>query len=78
MSIKEKAGMRIVSVKLRRPSAAVSGKGQLALSIPRQFLPSVDKFDVVVGEIIDPGHFYLQRGRSSQDWKMENLLFCYN
>lgn len=50
--------MKIVSVKLRRPS--VDGRTQLA--IPRQCLPNKEKFDVVVGEIINPGHFYLQRG----------------
>ena len=64
MSGKEKDGMRIVSVKLRRPPAAsLSGRGQLV--IPRQSVPNVDQFDVVVGEIINPGHFYLQRGQSS-------------
>ena len=64
MSIKEKdGGMRIVSVRLRRPPASLSGRGQLV--IPRQSVPNVDQFDVVVGEIINPGHFYLQRGQSS-------------
>ena len=76
MSIKEKDGMRIVSVMLRRPSAAVNERGLLALPIPRQPLPYVDQFDVVVGEIINPGHFYLQRGQSSQDWKMKNEKFA--
>ena len=45
-----------VTVTLKRPSG-----------LPRQGLPRVDSFDVVVGEIINPGHFYLQLGKSSQD-----------
>ena len=65
MNVKENSGMKIVSVKLRRPSA--SGNGKTPLAIPRQCLPNVEKFDVVVGEIINPGHFYLQRGELSQD-----------
>ena len=59
MNLQGKSGMKIVSVKLRRPS--VDGRTQLA--IPRQCLPNKEKFDVVVGEIINPGHFYLQRGK---------------
>ena len=52
--------MKRVSVKLR-PS--MSGKAVSA--IPRQVLHRTDKFDVVVAEIINPGHFYLQLGKKS-------------
>ena len=74
MSLKEKDGMRIVSVRLRMPPASVSGRGQFV--IPRQCLPNVEKFDVVVAEIINPGHFYLQRGKSSQDFRCLVLVAC--
>ena len=65
MSVKEKGGMKIVSVKLKIPSGSVSGSSRRA--IPRQGLPRVERFDVVVAEIINPGHFYLQLGKFSQD-----------
>ena len=50
------SGIKVVTVTLKRPA------GQRV--IPRQGLAMVDKFDVVVGEIINPGHFYLQLGKS--------------
>ena len=53
--------MKRVSVKLKTPS--VSGKAVIA--IPRQVLPKTDKLDVVVGEIINPSHFYIQLGKAS-------------
>ena len=61
MSVNEKGDMKIVSVKLKIPSASVSGRSRLA--IPRQGLPRDEKFDVVVAEITNPGHFYLQLGK---------------
>ena len=54
------SGIKQVNVTLKRPA------GQRF--IPRQGLTMFDKFDVVVGEIINPGHFYLQLGKSSQDF----------
>ena len=48
--------IKVVNVTLKRQA------GQRV--IPRQGLTKFDKFDVVVGVIINPGHFYLQLGKS--------------
>ena len=50
------SGIKVVNVTLKRQA------GQRV--IPRQGLTKFDKFDVVVGVIINPGHFYLQLGKS--------------
>ena len=47
--------IKVVNVTLKRPGQRV---------IPRQGLTKFNKFDVVVGVIINPGHFYLQLGKS--------------
>ena len=52
--------MKEVTVKLKP-----SKRDAAVISIPVQIVPDMETFDVVVAEIKDPGHFYVQLGRSS-------------
>ena len=42
-----------------------SKRDAAVITIPVQIVPDLETFDVVVAEIKDPGHFYVQLGRSS-------------